>query len=499
MNQINNIGTTQKVLDRNFLSSTFVNPIEDGNSINEGIVLTSELSSVDYDIYAYRSYVATYEIVSNINNVTTVKFTIEWIYNDSFGGSNPNGPYGYNNHNQGDAFILSSGSSGDFIYVKGYVSAPAENLSILSQSGSFYIYSVDLICVITEGSMEGIPQTGGQYFNTNRRIYDDEYSLTNDYPINLNFSKDVITSNIYFNWEDPTKKAVGYLIKIRPEIPISEGNPQNTIYQAFGSSLEFNGEIETLMYLHKSSGNSSYWYYTIFANKIKNRGTNYSLPQVLPNFNASYRDTNQLDYLAIYNQLDGGVEITNWKIFNATLNNIPGTYSEGTTLWKNINGEWQSDPITYYNDTLSTLTLLIHLEPNKFRNLWGEPFANCYVDLGIPGVDAAVLSLISGNDGNDFYEIEVFFLNGNPYDSQSEVDNIVGSTIQIHTGININAANSAYQSVPKIAYKNYPRKSNYVIANDFNVGKYYWSVCSIFDYEQKNYTTWSKEQLLVIN
>jgi hypothetical protein len=96
------------------------------------------------------------------------------------------------------------------------------------------------------------------------------------------------------------------------------------------------------------------------------------------------------------------------------------------------------------------------------------------------------------------YSVTLLFENDLPYLNFSELfDAITKKTLSIHTGITITSLGNSLVKVPKVIYDKYPNNVKYV-ANGLGSGKYYWSVASIYDCEEKSFSEWSQEQLLIV-
>lgn len=450
------------ITDRNFENSQYVNPIEDGNTPldnpNQGVLVTTELNTFNGYSDAYEPIVTEFSKVSEINGILTYKFTVSYTIH------NIDGYYGNNLFKNGDPFTLVNLDSGlDFDYVKGYIISSSLNDEFPISGNTLYYF--DLICVITEGSPDRLIPGGGQIIKLDRRMYVDENSLINQYPINLNSSQDPTTSKVYFNWTDETNLAVGYRLNIRSEYPTDNGSSIYNIERLFGNFAKFNGLVEPLLYTAPGFTD------TFFSHKIVDRGRDWSLLYYEPRY------INNVGVImptyVFFTDVDGGLQISEYQ------------FIEGSSYGGPFPG------------------IAIKLKKLSKLSYTGYLTEGMYVDLGIPGVDGAIDYIDQQDDTTAsisivFRDFNIPFIDDN--DLKAKLKN---KTIKIHSGIFIFYGDpfiSGFTKDPIISYDKYPDGTNFVLPIDYfnGPGTYYWSIASVFDYEQKNYTRWSEEQKLII-
>lgn len=196
-----------------------IRPIEDGNispngNVNESGIITSDY--IDFDYY-YENFGSKYQ--TEIQNLDKLKSDGSlWLFTIilKFDKSTPTsmgGVYGDNIIHKGDRFVVRKPNNmmslsiltNDF--VTGYIS---EITTTINENPSTIILTLDLKCVITDGTPENIDYS--DTFIWRRLFYDNnEYKQP---PINLSVNYTSSTTRL-FRWEDSDKNAVKYVLKIR--------------------------------------------------------------------------------------------------------------------------------------------------------------------------------------------------------------------------------------------------------------------------------------------
>lgn len=453
---------SKSITGRNFENSQYVNPIEDGNTPlnnpNQGVLLTSELNNENGYGDPYEPIVVEFSKVSEISGILTYKFTVSYTIHNI--DQIKIGYYGNNLYKNGDAFTLVNLDSGlDFDYVKGYVVSSSLN-SETSISGNT-LYYFDLICVITEGLPDRLILGGGQVMKFDRRIYVDENSMINNYPINLNSSQDLNTNQVYFSWDDPTELAVGYKINVRPEYPTDGGDSVYNIENIHGNSPVFNGLVEPLLFTAPGYKD------VLFSHKIVDRGRGWSFfyyyPRYITNSGSIAPDA------TFITDTDGGLIISEYEFIIGNVNST------------------------------EIFALLKKLPKNEY---YGWLSTGMYVDLGIPGIEGTITDY-EQNATNAAVLIQ-FRDMVMPFSSNDDLmQKLKNKIIKIHTGVSFSAEpfSADFSKPPIISYDKYPVGTKWATSTvDLfsGPGTYYWSIASIFDYDQKNYTRWSEEQKIVL-
>jgi hypothetical protein len=84
----------------------------------------------------------------------------------------------------------------------------------------------------------------------------------------------------------------------------------------------------------------------------------------------------------------------------------------------------------------------------------------------------------------------------NSLTGEERLNIIMRQKLKIHTGIEVLSTGSNMTKPPKISYDKYSTNTKFVqpISSD----TWYWSVASVFDCEQKTYSEWSPEELLIV-
>jgi hypothetical protein len=446
MRQPNNqINERQRYLDSNL----DVNPFEDGNTPEntiQGFIYTSEINNTDY-IDAYEgtvSFLKSEKGRTGNNDFYTIRvnYEIDNVVADGWFGSNL--------IKEGEPFIMINGTGAiDFNYFKGAIVNIVNIDYTIGVSTTTYRY--DLLCALTEGDPNNLLPTGGQIFKTNRRVFTEK---TKSCPVDLHASSE--NGTVRFEWTDESELAVSYRLYIR-----DKDNPMSgTTFLVNGNHVNFYGGIETQL----SSGSATDW-------KITDSNYGCSFETFPVNFIAS----GNLPSVNLHTDSCGSIEISEWEVLH-----IP---------------TWNLNPNNYY------MSLIVQPVGKKSwagldylifpQALWFE-----FESLDIKGYVRNSTALVR----QDTYQIEIY-----PNRLISEWDNLTGEErleriihqkLKIHTGIEVLSTGSNMTKPPKISYDKYSTNTKFVLSGIG--GNFYWSVASVFDCEQKTYSEWSPEELLIV-
>lgn len=433
----------QRELDSNLS----VNPFEDGNTpvnnLNQGVIYTSEIEEGYNNAYeAYTISITSEKTRTGNNNF----FKISLFY--QVNAELPNGWFGNNLLNEGDPFSIINGSSSiDFNYIKGYI------VQILNKSvttvGFTATYTYTLLCSITEGDVSNLLPSGGQVFKTNRRIFSKETKYVP--PVNLYSTTKEGSNKTLFFWEDTTDLAVSYQVRVRSADLVT----YDYINHASGNHAEFLGSVEPLMF-EPPFGIAG----EVTTFKFIDKGLGCSTDGVRLNFTTSGIAP------------DGKLYTTKCGSLLTKVGEVKEVVAYGTN-YAELNIKIKDGNSTY------------PIEPNN------------YIDLPIESKtkNAYVYSITMLNDY--YANVEVVFENFS-FTSYGDAERqILNKSIEFHVA-NITSLGSGLTKPPKIYYDKYPTNTKFVWPNTLTAGTYYWSVAACYDCDQKTYSEWSPEELLII-
>lgn len=442
--QNNKTSVRQRELDSNLS----VNPIEDGNTpadrLNQGVIYTSELDEGYSNAYEGRVV----GISSERTRTGSVNFfVIEVEY--TVDAELPNGWFGNNLINEGEPFTIKNGSSAiDFNYVKGYI-VKINNKEVTTVSSSD-VYNYKLLCSITEGDVSQLLPTGEQVFLTNRRIFSKETQYLP--PINLYSSLKEDSNRIIFFWEDKTELAVNYQVRVRTSDLVT----YDEIKTASGNHTEFKGYIEPLIFQPPYGATGAV---TTF--KFTDLGVGCSITDFPLNFITS----STTPVANAYVDKCGSLQTSTWSVCE-----VMGT---GTN----------------YID--------INIKQKGVETIPG-PTAGHYIEIPVENARSnnAYISSLTGT-GN-YMNAQIYFENYSFKSIIDAEDQLIGKDVIIHSGIDVSSFGSGLTKPPKIYYDKYPTNTKFAWPTGLTAGIYYWSVASCFDCNQKTYSEWSPEELLIV-
>lgn len=473
------------VIQRNLDESLIVNPIENGNdptsSEQQGYMYTSEISKDnsedDYALAYGGMVVSIFSKKTSTGNNDYFELKVFYsCYNEPVTDA---AVFGNNLIKAGDAFSLRAFpptpvpfddivlQSPPFNYVKGSV---IKVVSIDETGDSPYLnYTYTIICSIAEGLSNNLPQYQFEtpvfffdppilitniQFLTNRRMFK---SNNANVPINLDSSITKIIYdnddryNINFYWDDPTNTAVSYKLMIRNAI-----DPRDQyILPVNGNSLEFNAKITPLLF--KTDPFPGY----VSAFKIEDPGYGYALPEVRLNTTA-----------------------------------FPGAPFSGFGVTDNCGSLYLSDCVILQYTIIDSKSISVIV---RAVSGLGIAVPRIYVDFGmnVGGVVTEFVEFLT--EDNETQEIIIMF--DDYYDISSM--NLINKKITLHSLFFIPTP-IVNNKLPLITYDKYNANTKYALSVDAEngllaPGNYYWSVASIFDCNQKSFSEWSQEELLIIS
>jgi hypothetical protein len=441
--QNNKISVRQRELDSNLQ----VNPIEDGNTpianLNQGAIYTSELNDGYSDAYE-GSITAIQSEKTRTGEDNFFIFDVQYSVDDE----TPNGWFGNNLIKEGEPFTIVNGTSAfNFNYIKGYV------VNIVNKDvttvGLTDVYDYRLLCAITEGDVSKLLQTGGQVFKTNRRIFSKETEYVA--PINLYSTTKESNNKTLFFWEDTTNLAVNYQVRVRSADIVT----YDEIKIASGNHADFRGSVEPLMFKPPQGVTGAV---TTF--KFTDVGLGFSAEELPLNFITS--GTGPVAKLYT----------TNCGSLLTKLGEVKEVVAFGTN-YAELNIQIKEGNSTF------------QIEPNN------------YIDLPIESKtkNAYVYSITMLNDY--YATIEVTFENFT-FNSYADAERqILNKNAEFHVA-NITSLGTGLTKTPKIYYDKYPTNTKFVWPTALAAGTYYWSVAACYNCEQKTYSEWSLEELLII-
>jgi hypothetical protein len=133
----------------------------------------------------------------------------------------------------------------------------------------------------------------------------------------------------------------------------------------------------------------------------------------------------------------------------------------------------------------------------KEGNLTFQIEPNNYIDLPIESKtkNAYVYSITMLNDY--YANIEVIFEDFS-FNSYADAERqILNKNAEFHIA-DITSLGAGLTKTPKIYYDKYPTNTKFVWPTALAAGTYYWSVAACYNCEQKTYSEWSPEELLII-
>lgn len=441
--QNNRISVRQRELDSNLS----VNPIEDGNTpadnLNQGVIYTSELN----DGYS-NAYEGNITAIESQKTRTGTDDSIIFEVQYSVDSETPNGWFGNNLINEGEPFTILNGSSAlNFNYIKGYVVNIVNK--VVTTAGSTDIYDYRLLCAITEGDVSKLITSGNQIFKTNRRIYSKETEYVA--PINLYSTTKESNNKTLFFWEDTTNLAVNYQVRVRSADLVT----YDQIKIASGNHAEFQGSVEPLMFKPPYGVTGA-----VSTFKFTDVGLGYSAEELPLNFTTSGTGP----VAKLYTTNCGSLLTKIGEVIEVVV--VATNYVELVIKIKEGNSTYQ-------------------IEPNN------------YIDLPIESKtkNAYVSSIGTLNDY--YFAVEVIFEDFSFTSTADAERQILNKTTEFHVA-DITSLGAGLTKTPKIYYDKYPTNTKFVWPTALAAGTYYWSVAACYNCEQKTYSEWSPEELLII-
>lgn len=465
MRQQNNLPVSNR--QRNLDINLSVNPVEDGNTPvnnpNQGNLYVSFEGDQESDyLLAFQAAVIGWK---NNGDPSNNYYDIEVEYEVKDVGLSGKGVFGTNLIKDGEPFTI-VGSTRPIItdppnndgpnFIKGYVNKVISTSVVTNPSHVITCIYV-LSCVFTEGDPAVlIPGTTNFIFRTDRRIYTEESNIKGHVPPTNLVSTLKGNESIFF-WEDPTNLAVGYRLYLR-----EANNPSSQVnLKVNGNHAEFFGSMETTLGLYGQLGTY--------------RITDFGVGCSQPTFNVYSTTSGTPPQIVLHTDSCGSVESTEWEIVTVDTTAYPPDPSPTSVLNVVVRSSgklpWRPLDLTTPGTTIDFLGLDI-------KGLAGGIFAisgsNGMYTLGISNIDPPI-----------------------KYNSYTELrEKMTFQKLRIHTGIEIISAGSGMTKPPKLYYDKYPTNTKF--ATYIGTGSWYWSVASVFDCEQKTYSEWSPEELLII-
>lgn len=447
-----------KLLDRNQQKSSFstvqdtdrfliVSPVEDGNTpldlINQGYIYTSE--SIDDYFYdtEYSSPILSFVSRRSTTNVGYVyEIVVEYTAKEAPSATNP-GLYGSNLIKKGDFFTITS-INDSHSYINGAV-IDILDIAVNGPVADTYTYEYNLLCNINSGDPLLIEVNDN--FIWKRRIYTDSSNEpVKAYPSNLLAT--LKPDGIYFRWTDSTDIAFKYNLRIR-EKNISDGGGL-TYFNVTGLRANGNNDILLKPFL----GTTGSYDKKISTVKIENVGTYYSVNPI--------------------------VKI----IGTGTGANVQCKLTDNGSLHKDLYRVYYADYTTGTVRIQANEHTFIPEESSYVENLSGDLFVKTKSDLGNRNWEIT----FAKSTGEDF-----------TFDS-SFANQIIDRQIYVHSGIIVLNGGNDYRRIAYTEIKKYSTEDIYFVPSGIlPAGEYYWSVCSIFNPNNKTYSEWTPETYIQIN
>ena len=439
-------------------------PIEDGNTngnfLDKGVIYVTEsidindpkvippaITGIDYYNTGFKSPILS---LSPKYSQTGYTYTYEIVveYTAAEGASplvtNP-GLYGSNLFKSGDFFtVISQNDSHD--YIRGLV-IDVLDVAVSGPFGDEYTYEYNLLCNINEG--DPLKMDVGDYFVWRRQIFTDKNNQKISSPP-INLLSTLRDGKVFFRWLDPTDSARKYNLRIRQERQSDGGGI--TYYFIPGTNANGTEQIVLTPFI----GSTGTYVESLTTVKIENTGRLYSRS---PEINIVGTGTGA--NVSVFLDNNGSVKKEFYYIYDA-------------------------------DDTTSTIYI-------QNRNVEQIPKIPSYVE-GL-GSDLFVSSVTGASGASSgHYEINLNYASGASYGFTGTSADLIGKGIFIHNGALVQNQGSNYK---RIAYAQvtqyetddiyYLNKGTVTATGTLGYGDYYWSVCSIFDESDKNYTEWSVE------
>jgi len=424
-----------------------VSPIEEGNTPssaqNQGYIYTSESIDSSYYDTEYNSQILSKESkIRQTGAAWAYEIVLQYTAKEGATATNP-GLYGSNLLKEGDFFTITSFND-NHDYIRGII-VDIVNILVTGPVADIYTYEYTLLCNINEGDPNQIEVNDN--FVWKRRVFTDAKNDSSlQKPINLLATQK--TDGIYFRWEDPTDLAFKFNLRVREEYE-SDGSGIS-YFKAPGVKANGNGEILILPFI----GATGTYYQEITSAKIASSGDLYSVNPIIT------------------------------IVGTGTGASFSSALDDSGSLRKETYRVYDTD---YTTGSISIIT--DHVLTSLGAGFYVE---NLSEDVAIK--TATYL-------GNNRYTITLIKTNGEDYTFTSSYgDSIVNSKLIFHTGIKLLNGGSNYKKTATALLKKYEDVDIYFIPNGvLTSGSYYWSVCSIFDENNKIFTEWTPEiQLTVV-
>ena len=423
-----------------------VSPVEEGNTPvsaqKQGYIYTAEsIDSTYYDTEYSSQILSKASRIRETGAAWVYEIVVQYTAKEGALATNP-GLYGSNLFKEGDFFTITSFND-NHDYIRGII-IDINDISVTGPVADIYTYEYTLLCNINEGDPNLIEINDN--FVWKRRIFTD---ATNDSsfqkPINLLATQK--SDGLYFRWEDPTDLSFKFNLRIREEYE-SDGSGI-TYYKVPGVKANGNSEISIMPFL----GTTGAYYQKVTSAKIVNPGNVYS---VNPSFTI---------------------------IGTGTGASFEGILNDNGSLRKDLYRIYETD---YLTGTIKIITVN------------GGPILSpgFYVENLSEDVVIKTATYLGNND----YTITLIKTSGEDYSFTSTYgDSIINKELLIHTGIKLLNGGNNYKKNATTIIKKYDDEDIYFISNGvLTSGSYYWSVCSIFDENNKIFTEWTAESQIIV-
>lgn len=419
------------------------NTLEDSNNtLNhlQGYLFTPELDVIRYE-QSYRfsiKNVILNRFKSGKDNTFIV--TLEYRVNED-------AEYGNNLIKIGDKFSIYNESLEYEKLLGRIIEIKSTNITL---DVNIEVITFEVLCYLDNGNPEKMLTSAGSIFNIELNLFVDSLMLP---CTDLISAHSIKNDKLFFYWNDPTELAISYIIFIR-----SNDNQFKEYYTVHGNSINFNGELKPLIF--SAGGNQPTD--EIATIKILNTGNN----MALSSYNITFL-TEETPPIANVNIKNGKAVISDWEIIDV----IDYNDNDLTIVVRSI-------------DTLLSAEIpLIEYQYCKIENIENDMF----------------ISTITPVD--NYYELFLRSNNLITYANLNEAKNkLITKKLEIHTGINIIYNGENLQKVPKLRFEDFSKDIKFILPEEeLTAGIYYWSVCSLYNYDKKDYSLWTEEVKLIKN
>jgi hypothetical protein len=126
------------------------------------------------------------------------------------------------------------------------------------------------------------------------------------------------------------------------------------------------------------------------------------------------------------------------------------------------------------------------------------PAVGHFIDLPIENYKSKNAYLTSVNIAGNYVSVQLYFENFSFLSITDAERQLLGNDAIIHSGIIVTSFGAGLTKPPKINYDKYPTNTKFAWPSILTTGTYYWSVAACYDCNQKTYSEWSPEELLII-